>query len=99
PPHDGVGAFESQWCLEGITKATHELGYSAGNPLTELQSNAPTNAAAKELLDSILRAWATAIVSTVCVLDPQLVLLSGLAQDLTEESFKQLSEIVNAFSP
>lgn len=77
---DEVGDFERNWSSNGLRDRAVAAGIPVGStesPVTVLLDHAATNPAAARLHDGAVDAWARAIASVVCVIDPTLVLLSG----------------------
>lgn len=101
PPRDGIGAFEAQWSVRGISAmATPPLGAEPGRTvIAELEARAGADPDARELLETVLVAWAWAVISAVCVLDPSRVLLSGEAADISEPSLRRLRQEVARYAP
>jgi predicted NBD/HSP70 family sugar kinase len=102
PPRDGVGCFEAQWSGDGIARAAAQVGLgatTAPEALGALEAAAAADDAAGALLAQVIEAWAAAAVSTICVLDPELVLFSGAATRLSEPSRADLFATVGAYIP
>jgi len=102
PPREGVGSFEAQWSGDGIARAAAGLGVNASTAveaLSALQSAGSDDPAVTALLAQVVEAWAAAAVSTICVLDPELVLFSGIATRLSERLRDDLFATVAAYIP
>ena len=101
PPANGIGAFESRWSASAISEAAAQLipALNGGSIIRQLEERAAEDAAARELLDSVIAAWSKAVVAVVCVLDPGRVLLSGEAAQLSERSLEWISADVARYAP
>jgi predicted NBD/HSP70 family sugar kinase len=72
PRADELGAFEAEWALGPLAERARRAG--AVPEVTAQDLRGDRN---RDLWQEALRAWGRAVAATVCVIDPEVVLLSG----------------------
>lgn len=97
--HGDRGEFERQWSTPGICDSARRAGLDLAleSPIAELSGS--TEPRARTLMADVVRAWAYAAITCVCVINPARVVFSGDAIELSESARVALREQVLAAAP
>lgn len=97
-----MGVFESNYGTNGLLQKMTQLGLpvdSSQKAVKQLQALSLQDSSAGELLNEFLDSWTKAIVNLACMLDPELIVLSGEMSDLHDKHLEKLKSSIERYIP